>query len=184
MNFMLVGVLFLAVTLNFPSPWGGNFDLAPDFVGYLLIAHGAKEVNHWSKHFRKIEKTGILFAIYAGLTWARNGFNFMPGQNVTMNFIVDLLEVAVQLWVQMWIFRGVHAVELQTDFELRASVMKYIWIGMVVMNLINVVAYFFPPVIREICGIAAMVVGIGYIIAFFVCKCHYDDAMAELAEEE
>lgn len=183
MNYMLIGALFLALSFNTISPWGGTIDLAPDFVGYLLIAYGAKEVNHWSKYFRKIEKTGILFAIYAGITWARNAFNFMAGHNITMNFIMDLLEVGVGMVVLMWIFRGIHAVELQTDFELRSAVMKYIWIGMLVMNLTNVVTYFFHPVVREICGIAAMVVGFGYLIAFFVCKCHFDDAMAELEEK-
>ena len=183
MNFMLLGVLCLALSLNLEGPAGQVIDCAPDFVGYLLLAYGAKEVNHWSKHFRKIEKTGVLFAIYSAITWARNAFNFLPGQNVTMNFVIDLMEVVVCMVVLMWIFQGIHAVELQTDFELRSVVMKCIWVGMIVMHLMNFVAFFFPPVVREICGVAAMVVGIGYTVAFFVCKCHYDDAMAELEEK-
>ena len=184
MNFMLWGVLCLALSLNLEGPAGQVIDCAPDFVGYLLLAYGAKEVNHWSKHFRKIEKTGILFAIYSAITWARDAFNIFPGQNITMNFIVDLLEVAVCMVVLMWIFKGIHAVELQTDFELRSVVMKVVWIAMLVFHLANFVAYFFPPVLQEICGVAAMVAGIGYTVAFFLCKCHYEDAMAELEEEK
>ena len=183
MNKMLLGALFLALSLNLTGQAGHVIDLAPDFIGYLLLAYGAKEVNHWSKHFRKIEKTGILFAVYAFVTWGRDALNLMGGGVSVLSFIVDLLEVAVRMTVLMWIFRGFHAVELQTDFELRSSVMKYIWVALVVLSVINTFIGFFP-VLREICGFATMALAICYMIAFFRSKCYYDDAMAELAEEE
>lgn len=181
MNYMLVGALFLALSLILNGPGGQMIDLAPDFVGYLLLAHGAKEVNHWSKHFRKIEKTGILFAIYAFVTWGRDALNLMGGGISVLSFVVDLLEVGVRMAVLLWIFQGFHAVELQTDFELRSVVMKYIWIALTVLSVINTFIGLFP-VIREISGFATMALAVCYMIAFFRSKCYYDDAMAELEE--
>lgn len=183
MNKMLLGALCLALSLNLKSETGHVIDLAPDFIGYLLLASGAKEVNHWSKHFRKIEKIGILFAVYALVTWGRDALNLMAGGFSTLSFIVDLLEMGVRMAVLLWVVQGIHAVELQTDFELRASVMKYIWIALAVLSVINTFVGFFP-VVREISGFATMALAVCYMIAFFRSKCYYDDAMAELEENE
>ena len=182
MNKMLLGVLFLALSLNLEGPAGNVIDLAPDFVGYLLLAFGAKEVNHWSVNFRKIEKTGILFAICTLVTWAQKALNLGNDLSV-VGLLVDLLQVCIQLVVLRWIYRGFHAVELQTDYELRSVVMNYVWIGLAVISVINTFVGFFP-VIREIAGFTTMALAVCYMIAFFRCKCYYDDAMDELAEEE
>lgn len=182
MNKLLIGALLLLVNLSLKNQAGNAFDLAPDFVGYLLMLFGAKEVGHWSKNFRKLEKTAVFFAIYAGINWLRDAVNVTGGGFSFMGIVLGIMAVVIRMISLRWIIKGFFAVEAQTDFELKTSTMNNLWYALTVISVINTFVGI-APVVREISGIATVLLAVLFMAAFFRTKCYYDDAMAELEEE-
>lgn len=182
MNKLMIGTLFLLVNLSLQSEGGNAFDLAPDFVGYLLMIFGAKEVNHWSKNFRKLEKTALFFAIYAGVNWLRDALNVTAGGFSFMGIVLGIMAVVIRMISLRWIINGFFAVEAQTDFELKTSTMSNLWYALAVISVVNTFVGI-VPVVREISGVATVLLAVLFMAAFFRTKCYYDDAMAELEEE-
>ena len=183
MNKLLIGALLLVVNLNLTSQGGNVFDLTPDFLGYLMMVWGAKEVNHWSKNFRKLEKTALIFAIYAGVSWLQDALNVTRGGFSFVGIVLGIMSVVIRMISLRWIIKGLFAVEEQTNFELKTSVMNVLWIGLTVLSVLNSLVGL-VPVVREICGIATLLLAVCFMAAFFRTKCYFDDAMAELEEEE
>lgn len=183
MNKLLIGALFLVVNLKLTSQGGNAFDLAPDFLGYLLMVWGAKEVGHWSKHFRKLEKTAVVFAIYAGISWLQDALNITGGSLTFVGIVLAIMAVVIRMVSLRWIVKGLLAVEEQTDFELKTSVMNTLWICLAVVSVLNSLVGLIP-VVRDICAVATLLLAICFMAAFFRTKCYFDDAMAELEEEE
>ena len=182
MNKFLIGTLLLLVNISLKNATGNTFDLAPDFLGYILILYGAKEVGHWSKHFRKLAKVATIFAIYTGINWLRDAINVTGGGFSFFAIVLGLIAVGVRMVTLRWIIKGFFAIEAQTDYELKTSTMNVLWYCLVVISVLNSLVGLIP-VVRDICGVAAVIMAVLFMAAFFRSKCYYDDAMAELETE-
>ncbi len=182
MDKLFWGAVLLLLDWDLTTASGNVIGLIPDFLGYILMIFGAKEVNHWSKNFRKLEKTAMVFAIYAGISWIQDALNVTGGTLSFVGIVLGIMSVVIRMLSLWWIIKGLLAVEEQTGFELKASFMKIMWLCLTVVTVITFFAGLIP-VLRDICGIAAMILAVCFLAAFFRTKCYFDDAMAEMGEE-
>src|SRR5574344_1033321 len=102
MTKIFVGFLF--AFLNFNLHMGsGTLGLIPDFVGYLLLLLGVKELAGESDYFTKAQPYFLGLTIYDAIVWLMN----LMGRNGTIvATLLSLASIVVGLYATYQLFKG------------------------------------------------------------------------------
>ncbi len=163
MNNLFYGMLFvfLDFTLNL-----GNcvIGLIPDFVGYILMLKGLREIESESGLFARAKPWATGMAVYTGILYAMD----LLGISARLRFaawLLGLLSTAVSLVISYWIVTGVRDMETARRWDLQGDKLKILWVALAVVNVICYLCGWIT-LVGWIGAIAGFIIGICYLVAF------------------
>ena len=152
--------------------------IVPDFLGYLCIAWGLRDIKHTSARFVKCETISVGMALASGILFVTDILGFGSIINFTL-LGVDLLELIGFLVVLFLIFRGVQDIETAAQRDLRVNVLKAIWIGLAVVSPIAWATSLINRTIAAFFVLPTVILDFAYILAFYRCKVAYEEYIAD-----
>lgn len=150
-NWIFIGFLFLL------NPDLLTLDVFPDFIGYLMIAHGLYRLSFLEERIALARKFSYFLAAASALKFACNLMVFtttVESTRLTVTFLFFAVETALCLFFADHVFKGIQYLAVRKDSNLALKgyeVAKlYVTVFFVVKNLANFlpqgIAAFYPDV--------------------------------------
>ena len=167
MQNIFLGMLF--AFLDFDISLGNRtIGLLPDFVGYLLMIKGLEEMAAESALFEKARPWALGMSVYTGVLYAM-AFLAMPVQLRLLNWVMGVAALVASLVISRWILRGILEIEEKRRIQLQAFQLEQLWKPLAIIQLV-VAAFGWFPLIGWICALAAFVMSVCYLVAFYKTK--------------
>ncbi len=147
MKKIFIGLLF--IFFNFTFTFNNvSIGLIPNFVGYILMMLGCKELSHESDNFSKINMLLILMSVYSSIDYVLS----LLGVYILIGGIVGLLIgialVVINVYITYIIVLGVQDIEKNREMNLFGNKLKSIWVIITIFQLavalVSVIVYLFP----------------------------------------
>lgn len=151
-----------------------SLGLIPDFIGYLLMLSGTKELISESEYFSKVRPVLIGMTILSLIFYVFDLFG-MGMTNSGLVLLINIIAVAGSLYSSYMITCGVVDMEKSQHLELAADKLMYKW-KVKAMFLILGYLVIFIPIASLICMLVSLIFGIIYLFDFNHSKnCYYEN---------
>lgn len=154
----------LFVFLDFYVDFGGSrIGLIPDFIGYILIAYGLKELTTGSDRFSRVRPLVIVMVVYTAFLY---GMDFLGAPFFLIRdvyFILGLVSVLISLYISYKIVTGIKALETGLEQDLEGRRLYSVWAVSAILSLV-VYALNLLPVPNWLCNVAGLIVGIVFLV--------------------
>lgn len=181
MTKILIGLAFITLELTLTSDTM-IISLLPDFVGYIFLLLGQRELSHENDYFLK----NIKFCLWAGVISLMVFIMGFLASSITVNFQSFLLQLALLVIEPICLLRivkGVRQVGNDYGIDVKGKLLFIIWLVMTVLS----VAIFFLNVataLGNLLGLIHTACSFAFIALFFNFKIIYDEIRPEPEEEE
>lgn len=178
---MLIGLAFIGLELTLTSE-SMTISLLPDFIGYILLLLGQRELAHENDYFYK----NIKFSLWAGTVSLMVFIMDLVSGSLTVNFQALLLQILLLVMEPICLFRivrGVRQVGKDYDIDVKGNLLFIVWL---VMTILSVAAFLFSgiPALGNALGLLLSICTFAFIALFFNFKLVYDEIRPEPEEEE
>ena len=115
-----------------------TLQLLPDFVGYLLLFQGAKELETENRYFKNIQPFTVGMAVYTAILWAGELLGLMGDRGMyhqTLTGILALISTAVALYISWVLVQGVLEMESRRAADLNGGTLYQWWKGLAVLRI-------------------------------------------------
>ncbi len=114
-----------------------TLQLLPDFVGYLLLFQGAKELETENRYFKNIQPFTVGMAVYTAILWAGEllGLGGSGMSHQTLMGILALISTAVALYISWVVVQGVLEMESRRAADLNGGTLYQWWKGLAVLRI-------------------------------------------------
>lgn len=173
MRKIFFGVLF--IHLNFNLNLGGYIiNLIPNFVGYILLVQGLKEIMNETKVevFEKTIPFCIGMGIYTGIIYLMNLFQISA--YVWLTVILEIANFAVSFYILYSIIGVIRNIEIRYMIELNQAALYSIWKWMLINQIIFYVFLSFFGILVLLCTIIYLVLTILFLIKLYTTKNLYE----------
>lgn len=169
MNKLFWGFLF--VMLDFTIHIGhGSFSLFPDFIGYILLASGSRELYFESAHFDKAGGISIIAAFITGILFVMGLLGFSSP-------LLSIGELICFVMVCSHAVSGILDTETKYGRNLGGQRLYNLWVTSIVLSVVTVLLAFIPllnlfalPLL-----VASFVVHVIFLIHMRKCSNVYDE---------
>ncbi len=132
LDIIFIGLVFIILNFNL------NFNevtigLIPNFVGYILIIKGIKEVQNFEEYFKKAIPVSVIMAVYSFVVWVMNILAVETSEVVML--MVGIFTSILALYVKWVIIKGIALIEDKEKYDLYSDKLKILWFIMVVVDL-------------------------------------------------
>lgn len=177
---ILIGLAFVGLELNLTTETM-SISLLPDFVGYILLLLGQRELAHENDYFYK----NIKFCLWAGTVSLMVFIMSFFSVSLSIDFQSLLLQMLLLVLEPICLFRivkGVRQVGEDYNIDVKGKLFFILWLVMTVLN----VALFFSgtPALGNALGLILSACVFAFIALFFNFKLIYDEVRPEPEEEE
>ena len=162
MNRLVLGMLF--VFLDIPLELGSaTLELLPDFVGYLLMMKGLRELSVESTVFQRGETVALVMAVIHGVHWLMDFFAASV-QAELYAWLVGLVVTVLDLVLTYWVVKGVEDMERRYHWVLQAGKLRSMWLVQLVLTILCTLLNWLP-LVGTVCVIASFVVAVCFLVA-------------------
>lgn len=167
MNDLFVGMLlvFLDVNLGISRYL---VDVLPDFLGYFLMMRGLEAMAAQSPYFGKARPLAMVMMIYTAVLYVVDALA-VTVQSKFISFCLGLLATGASLLIGYWTVSGIRDVERRQRRDLEGEKLRNLWLYTAVIQGITYVCGWIPMV-GTMGSIAALVMGICFLTAFYRTK--------------
>lgn len=172
MNNIFIGMLliFLDFNLNLGS---STIELLPDFIGFILIHNGVKEVLEESGWFNKILPFIRGMAIYTGILYAFDLLGITSNLSAQYGTILFLLLGFIGLiithYINYTIIQGIKDMERNHNWDLNSETLFSSWKFLVICE-VSIYLLIFIPLLNVIGIITTLIVKIYFLYCFSKSK--------------
>lgn len=182
---------FLLMFLSFDLDLNGHsLDVLPDFVGYILLLQGMRELEHESDMFKNARPFAVGMTIYTAVLWVGQLLAVHAGNG----WITELLEIAstvVALYISWMLIQGVTEMEHSREADLHMADAYQRWkelagvqVAVRVLSLLaNLANISIILIIVAALAIAALVLNILYLVAWWKGVKAYEQLETQPIEE-
>lgn len=168
------GLLFIffdfAININNMS-----LGLLPDFIGYLLLLSGTKELITESEYFSKLRPALMGLLVFSIIIYLLALVGIVAELNEELVILINIIVVAGSLYSSYKITCGVVDMEKHQKINLAADKLMYKW-KVKAMFLILGYLVIFIPIASLICMLVSSIFGIIYLVDFNHSKNYYYEA--------
>lgn len=136
MQNIFIGVIFILFHFQLTLTVGGMsfvIGLIPNFVGFIFIYKGAKELSgNWSR-FAGLSTFALIGIVYSSITYALDLFGIGAGLPSFMKVIFGLVNTFFLLYTTYQIMAGVNDMQQAFQADLNGSSLRVAWIGTLVV---------------------------------------------------
>ena len=140
MKKMFIG--FLLIFLNFNLKFGANqqyvLNLIPDFIGYLYLVHGIREMENNSNRFAGVKGFTKAMVGFSAILYAFNLFGGSYSYS-TLNTVLGLIETASMLYIMYCVIKGILEIEIKYDLDINGENLYSLWKTMIAVNVLSVI---------------------------------------------
>lgn len=157
---------FLFVFLDYSTDLNGVvIGFLPDFVGYILLLMGLREIGQLNDRFVSVRPWVVGAAVFSAVLYVLE----MVSASVQMQligFLLGMIGVVLSLYISFQIVTGITELEAERDWYLRGQPLKTVWKYLAVLHG---VAYLLNwiPVLNVMCFIAVVIVTICFLLFFY-----------------
>lgn len=169
-------IAFLLIFLDFNLTINSAYviGLIPDFVGFIFMIKGLKELAGESPRFSKLRPFAIGMTVYACIVYVLNALA-VGTTSTLLSFALSFAETAVSLYISYNIVMGVHDMEIRHSACFNYNNLKTYW---TVMAIFQAVAYvgFFIPAFSIVCILVSCAFSIVFLVQFHRSRKLYEAA--------
>lgn len=174
MKKIFFGLLFIffnyAINVNNMS-----LGLIPDFIGYLLMLSGTKELISESEYFSKVRPALIGMTILSLIIYVFDLFSMGVTTSAGLVILINIIAVAGSLYSSYMITCGVVDMEKSQHLEFAADKLMYKWKVKAMFMILGYLVIFIP-IASLICMLVSSIFGIIYLFDFYHSKnCYYEN---------
>lgn len=168
MKKIFIGFLFIflnfSVTIN-----GTSISILPDFIGYIFLYLGIKELLSYSPHFVKAKVWALILAVYYTAVYSLNLFGVINSNGFLayILFALNIVGLIGEIYMAYHIIQGVDDLESScenTDFNY-LSLYKY-WKLMIVFEVLSVLCVMIP-IINFVLLIVSIIISIIFLVQLY-----------------
>lgn len=140
MDKIFVGFLFcyLNLNLNFGA---STINLLPEFVGYILLYLGIRELAHESERYPKVQPFLIGLGVYTGIVWV---MNLMGRTGSIVAVLLNLVAAVIDMYAVYQIIMGFEEIEHRHSVDIAAEKTLTCWKICVVIHILTIVLFWVP----------------------------------------
>lgn len=152
-----------------------NLGLIPDFIGYLLMLSGIKELISESEYFSKVRPVLMGMTILSLIFYVFDLLGMGVTTSAVLVILINIIAVVGSLYSSYMITCGVVDMEKNQHLELAADKLMYKW-KVKAMFLILGYLVIFIPIASLICMLVSLIFSIIYLFDFNQSKnCYYEN---------
>ena len=162
-------LIFLDLNLTFDTSVLG---LLPDFVGYLFLLRGLKELEARSTRFVQIRPFVIGMVIYSAVIYVLD----LLGISVQLDWLgllIGIVGTVVSLYISYVIIQGVREMETGYGVDLNGQQLESLWKIMAIVQMLVYVGAFLP-ILLMLFAIVGVVLSILFLIAWNHARKRYE----------
>lgn len=169
MSNLFIGLLlvFLDFNLNLGNITIG---LIPDFLGYIYMVKGLKELARESMNFRKVEPYASGMIIYTGILYVLDLVGFSALGIISQ--LLAVISALISLYISYLCVLGVKDMEVMNKQNLNGENLLANWKVMAVCSVLSLILTFIP-IINLIFVLITFAVTIGFLVHFNRSKEQY-----------
>jgi len=181
MTKMLIGIALvcLEMTLTHQATIFGYemtmiISILPDFVGYILLIWGQRELAHENDYFYK----NIKFSLWCGTVALMIFIMDLLGITARGDFQSILLQMLLMVLEPICLFRimrGVRQVEKDYETDLKGKLFFAVWLAMTILSVLGFFAAFIDGGLGNAVGLLLSILSFAYIALFFNFKMVYEE---------
>lgn len=183
MTKILFGLILLSLELTITIQNTFIVGLLPDFLGYLLLVFGMREVSYGqTDYYANNRKFTFWIGVFSLMVYVMN----LIGISSTGSYEALLMQMLVVILEPICLYRLVKGIKtMEQDFELplNAKALFVLWLLMTILSVLTFGLSMFPELF-SILNIALTVVSLAFVGVFYKTKRVYDAACVELTKEE
>ena len=168
MNSIFIGMIFIFLDFNltFNNVIVG---LIPDFIGYIYIYKGAKELSVYSERFEETYTYIVVMGIYSAVVYLLRLTGITASLGMPITYILNLIVCIMSLVISYKIVQGIADIEIVTSSELNYEKLNSSWKILAVFSIAACVLSIIPG-INIFCAIVSFVAGVYYLFVFNTSK--------------
>lgn len=177
MNKIFIGLFF--VSINFHLDIGSvRIGLAPDFIGYILIFLGMRELEGLSGHLADNKKICIPAAVLSGILYSLDltGMSAV-GEEIDLKFgvllLCEIIISIISLKVLYNIVKGIEDIEHRFLYNLNYEKLIFIWKAISAAVIITYVCLIFVSSLALFAAIANLILTIILLYQFNITRKRY-----------
>lgn len=102
-----------------------SLNILPNFVGYILLLQGMKQLEEESHFFRRARPFAVGMAVYEAILWVGAVFGIVSDSRI--GTVLGWISMVVSLYVSWLLIQGVLAIEQQSERDLLGAQMYSRW---------------------------------------------------------
>ncbi len=154
-----------------------NFNLLPDFVGYIILLSGILELKKYSKHYKNIIPITIFMIVISSIISIINFF--MINLNPVIYELIDIITTGIFMYLLYEIILGIKDMEKADDNNYKASTLYKIWqVSLIVLSM-GYLSLIIPGILENMfiiifISIINIIMFLTFVIAFYITKNIYN----------
>lgn len=172
-----MGNLFLGfffILLNFNITLNSNvIGLLPDFIGFLLIASGLKELQNYSTNFVKIQPLVSVMALLKVVTYVMD----LLGISAQIQMIlipVGIVFLVIYLYIEYTIICGIQDMEQSLGIDLEVKTLFSVWKIVAFCGVVANIVWIIFPTVAIIFLIISAIANIMFLVSLHNSKKLYE----------
>lgn len=156
---------FLLIFLDFNLDLGASrIGLIPDFIGYIIMISGLKEMAEESPLFLKAKPFAAGMAIYTGILYFMDMFAISASLGA-FTYVLGITSTIISLYISYKIIMGVRDMEEKYNTPLNGDSLKSVWTALVLFNILTFVLLLLPP-LAIVSILISLIAAICFLVAF------------------
>lgn len=167
MKNIFIGMILIFLNFNV-SIGNSTINLFPNFVGYLFMLKGLRELADFSPRFTNIVPMVKVMVAYSVIVFVMYLFGITTGLAHFIVFIVGIISTVVSLYISYCIIMGAKDIETAKEQNLESVRLYKLWIVMAVASIFSFFGFLvFAVPLFAIVMIIGFIVNVIYIFAFY-----------------
>lgn len=168
MKNIFIGLLFVFLDFNL-NLGASTVELIPDFIGFILMYNGSKELIQESEWFNKIMPFTLGMSIYSGVIYALDLLGLSAGLDLAFSFILGVITLIMTIYINYAIVMGVSDMEIRYDSDFNWKPLYAAWKLLAICQVLIYLLVFIP--IFNIIGLlVVLIANIYYLYCFSKTK--------------
>ena len=167
MQSIFYGMLLSFFDLNF-SIGDSKIGLIPDFLGYILMLKGVRELAIESDHFTKVKSYIKLMVVYTLYLYTMGLLGISGQINEIFNIMLAITFAIISLYITYNIVMGIADIEERYKYNLKSEMLYSLWKAHAIFTILTYIAAFIPVLVFII--IIGFIVNIYFIVQFHNSK--------------
>ena len=182
MSKMLLGIALVVLELTIPIKEVFLIGLFPDFIGYLLLVFGMKEVSNQTDYYVKNRRFTFWIGVFSLMVYIMNAVGY-TARGAFEPLLMQLVVVILQPICLFRIVSGIRQMEQDYELKLCSTGLFIVWACMSILSVLTFVLSFFTN-LSDLLNLLLTTASLVFLGLFFWTTHVYNAACVEVEYEE